>query len=35
MIKKPIVANNASFTVVTFGKIDYFTYISSIVIQNL
>ena len=35
VIKKPIMANYAFFAVVTFSKINSFTYINSIVIQHL
>ena len=35
IIKKAIVANHAFFAVVTVSKINFFAYISSIVIQHL
>ena len=35
MIKKPLVTDNTFFTVSIFSKINPFTQISSIVIQNL
>ena len=35
VIKKPILANYAFFTVITFSNINPFAYISSIVIQHL
>ena len=35
MIKKPIVTNHASFTFITFSRINSFVYISSIVIEHL
>ena len=35
MIKKPIMTNHTFFAVVTFSKINSFTYINSIVIEHL
>ena len=35
IIEKPIVANHTFFTDITFSRINSFTYINSIVIQQL
>ena len=35
MFKKPIVTSHAFFTVITLSRINFFTYINSIVIQDL
>ena len=35
MIKKPIMTNHTFFAVVTFSKINSFTYINSILIEHL